>query len=119
MFSQLYQFDKLGEDGDEISSTSYPENGATALDLPPSFFSARPLENLMLVDEMDSLAPIIDAKVANVLQNDSPQIYTACGSRARSSLRMMQHGLEVEELVSAPLPFEPNGVWATKLTAGG
>jgi len=115
----LYQFDKLGEDGDEVTSTDYPDNGVGALDLPSSFFSARSLENLVLVDEMESLGPIVDAQVANVLQSDSPQIFTACGSRSRSTVRMMRHGLEVEELVSAPLPFEPNGVWATKLTESG
>ena len=117
-YSQIYQFDKLGDEGDEIDSSKFPDFGAK-VEPPPSFFRAKPLENLILVDSLDSLAPIVDAKVASVLPGESPQIFTACGRGARSSLKMMRHGLEVEEMVASPLGFEPNGVWATKLTENG
>lgn len=117
--SQIYQFDKLGDEGDELASTDFPEFGATSEDLPPAFFSARPLENLILVDELDSLAPITDAKIANVLAQDTPQIITACGRGARSSLRMLRHGLEADELVSSPLGFAPTGLWVTKTQEAG
>jgi splicing factor 3B subunit 3 len=86
---------------------------------PPSFFQARPLENLVLVDELDSFAPIIDAKIANVMNSDSPQIFTACGRGGRSTLRMMRHGLQVDELTSAALGFKATGIWSTKLAANG
>jgi splicing factor 3B subunit 3 len=114
----VYQFDRLGEEGGEVSSTDYPDFGMKS-DPAPVYFRAKPLENLILVDELDSFAPIIDAKVANVMHSDSPQIFTACGRGSRSSLKMMRHGLEVEELVSSPLGFQPTGIWSTKLTANG
>ena len=113
---QVFQFDKLGEDGYEISSADQPNFGA-GVDAPPAFFRARPLENLILVDEIDSLAPITDGRVVNVLGTDAPQIITASGRGARSSMRMIRHGLEVEELVGSPLGFAPTGIWATKLKA--
>lgn len=117
--SQIYQFDKLGDEGEEISSTDYPDFGATG-ELPPTFFQAKALENLVLVDELESLAPIIDGKVANTIYgSDAPQIFAACGRGPRSSLKMLRHGLEVEEIVASPLGFQPNGIWATKLTASG
>ncbi|OCH91653.1 hypothetical protein OBBRIDRAFT_792005 [Obba rivulosa] len=116
----LYQFQKLGDDDNEpeFSSASYPSFGMAnpAMPLPPAFFRPRPLDNLTLVDEMESLCPIIDSKVMNLLPNsDTPQIFTACGRGARSSFRMLRHGLDVEEVVSSDLPGIPNAVWTTKL----
>jgi splicing factor 3B subunit 3 len=88
--------------------------------LPHAFFRPRPLENLAVLDEIQSLDPIIDSNVLNVLPNsDSPQIFTACGRGPRSSLRTLRHGLEVEESVSSDLPGIPNAVWTTKKTEDG
>ncbi|KAJ3979241.1 mono-functional DNA-alkylating methyl methanesulfonate N-term-domain-containing protein [Lentinula detonsa] len=79
------------------------------------YFRPRPLENLALADEIESLHPILDSKVLNILPNsDTPQIFAACGRGSRSSLRTLRHGLEVEESVSSDLPGIPNAVWTTK-----
>ncbi|PWN49180.1 putative splicing factor 3B subunit 3 [Violaceomyces palustris] len=112
----LYSFQKLGDDDDlpEYSSQDYPGNGAEELPELP-FFTPRPLENLIQVDEMVSLDPILDAKVLNPLGADSPQIFTVCGRGARSTFRMLRHGLEVQEAVSSDLPGVPNAVWTTRL----
>lgn len=124
IFSYLYQFQKLGDDDNEpeFSSTDYPSFGMAdpAAGLPRAYFRPRPLENLLLVEELESLDPIIDSKVMNLLPNsDTPQIYTACGRGARSTLRTLQHGLEVEEVVSSDLPGIPNAVWTTKIKEDG
>jgi splicing factor 3B subunit 3 len=88
--------------------------------LPRASFRPRELDNLALADELVSLDPIIDARVANLLPNsDTPQIFTACGRGGRSSLRMLRHGLDVEETVSSDLPGIPNAVWTVKLRAEG
>jgi splicing factor 3B subunit 3 len=120
----LYQFQKLGDDDSETEfiSTSYPQNGMRDPNeaLPLAYFQPRPLENLLLTDTVDSLNPIIDAKVMNLMPNvsDTPQFYVATGRGARSSFRLLRHGLEVEETVSSPLPSGiPNAVWTTKLRA--
>ncbi|KAF5328613.1 hypothetical protein D9619_011578 [Psilocybe cf. subviscida] len=115
----LYQFQKLGDDDNEpeFSSTSYPKYGMLdpSLPLPRAFFKPRPLENLVVADELESLDPIIDSKVLNLLPNsDTPQIFTACGRGPRSTFRTLRHGLEVEESVSSDLPGIPNAVWTTK-----
>lgn len=122
--SYLYQFQKLGDDDNEpeFSSTSYPSYGMAdpTRPLPQAFFRPRPLDNLAVSDELESLDPIIDSKVLNVLPNsDAPQIFTACGRGARSTLRTLRHGLEVEESVSSDLPGIPNAVWTTKRREDG
>ncbi|OBZ70629.1 Pre-mRNA-splicing factor RSE1 [Grifola frondosa] len=116
----LYQFQKLGDDDNEpeFSSASYASFGMAdpTSPLPRAYFRPRALDNLTLVDEIESLCPIIDSKVMNLLPNsDTPQIFTACGRGARSTLRTLRHGLEVEEVVSSDLPSIPNAVWTTKL----
>lgn len=118
---RLYQFEKLGDDDTEteFSSTDYPNFGAGTDALPAATFRPRPLDNLAIADELESLAPIIDAKVANYLGEDTPQIYTACGRGARSSVRILRQGLEVMEAVSSELPGAPIAVWTTKLKSDG
>lgn len=61
-FSYLYQIAHLGDDDDEpeFSSAMPLEEGDTF------FFAPRPLRNLVLVDEMDSLSPIMDCHVADL-----------------------------------------------------
>lgn len=55
MFSYLYQIAHLGDDDDEpeFSSAMPLEEGDTF------FFAPRQLRNLVMVDEMDSLSPIL------------------------------------------------------------
>jgi hypothetical protein len=45
----------------------------------PVFFTPRGLKNLVLVDEMPSLMPLTDMKVANLLNEEIPQIYATTG----------------------------------------
>jgi splicing factor 3B subunit 3 len=124
LHSFLYQFQKLGDDDDEpeFSSTSFPSLGMAdpTIPLPRAYFRPHPLDNLVIADELESLDPILDSKILNILPNsDTPQIFTACGRGARSTLRTLRHGLEVEESVSSDLPGIPNAVWTTKLKEDG
>lgn len=115
----LYSFQKLGDDEDlpEYASTDYADYGVSD-DLPvvPTF-TPRPLDNLVLTDESLALDPILDAKVLTPQAKDTPHIFTACGKGPRSSIKMLQHGLEVQEAVSSELPGVPKSIWATKLRA--
>lgn len=114
----------MGDDDNEpeFSSTDYPDFGMRdpSAPLPHVYFRPHPLDNLILAEELESLNPILDAKVLNLLPNsDTPQIFAACGRGARSTLRTLQHGLEIEEVVSSDLPGIPNAVWTTKLKEDG
>jgi splicing factor 3B subunit 3 len=115
---QFYQFEKLGDDDEETEfiSDNFPID-ATA-PYTPVYFHPRPAENLNLVETIDSMNPLMDCKVANLTDEDAPQIYSICGTGARSTFRTLKHGLEVSEIVESELPGVPSAVWTTKLTRG-
>ena len=119
----LYQFQSLAEEDDETewSSSDYRQNGDTDEHLPYAFFSPRPLQNLLLVDTLPSMDPVTDARVVNLLgqNSDTPQIYATCGRGERSTFRTLKHGLEIAQVVASPLPGVPNAVWTLKLTEDG
>jgi len=109
----LYQFVGTGEDEEDVESSS-----ATLVETEdgyqPVFFDPRPLKNLLLVDEMSSLMPITDMKVANLLNEEIPQIYALCGRGPRSTLAVLRPGLAVTELAISPLPGNPTAVWTIR-----
>ncbi|KAG0000345.1 Splicing factor 3B subunit 3, partial [Modicella reniformis] len=114
----FYQFEKLGDDDDspEYSSKDFMMTDGERLNA-RVHFKPRPLENLLLVDELASMAPLTDAKVLNLTDEDTPQIYALCGRGSRSTMRILRHGLEVTEMAVSPLPANPTAVWTTRLTA--
>ncbi|XP_053201633.1 splicing factor 3B subunit 3-like isoform X1 [Panonychus citri] len=109
----LYQIAHLGDDDDEpeLSSAMLLEEGDTF------FFNPRSLKNLVLVDEIESLSPIMSCQVADIANEDTPQLLMACGRGPRSSLRVLRHGLEVSEMAVSELPGTPNAVWTVKRRA--
>ncbi|MCJ1419428.1 pre-mRNA-splicing factor rse1 [Xylographa parallela] len=115
---QFYQFEKLGDDDNEteFDSESFPVDPTETYS--PVFFHPRAAENVNLVDSMPSMNPIMDCKVANLTEEDAPQIYAICGSGARSTFRTLKHGLEVNDIVDSELPSVPSAVWTTKITRG-
>ncbi|MCJ1340592.1 pre-mRNA-splicing factor rse1, partial [Bachmanniomyces sp. S44760] len=114
----FYQFEKLGDDDteEEFDSDSFPADPTTAYT--PVYFHPRAAENVNLAESIDSMNPQIDCKVANLTDEDAPQIYSICGTGARSSLRTLKHGLEVNDIVDSELPSVPSAVWTTKITRG-
>lgn len=109
----LYQIANLGDDDDEpeFSSAMPLEEGDTF------FFAPRPLRNLVLVDELESLSPILSCQIADLAGEDTPQVYVACGRGPRSSMRVLRHGLEVSEMAVSELPGNPNAVWTVRKRA--
>lgn len=91
VLSYLYQIAHLGDDDDEpeFSSAMPLEEGDTF------FFAPRPLKNLVMVDEVESLSPIMHCQIADLANEDTPQLFTLCGRGPRSTLRVLRHGLEV------------------------
>jgi len=108
----LYQFEGIG-DGDDVESSSTglveTEEGFT-----PVFFTPRPLKNLVLIDDVDSLCPVVAMQAHNLLGEESPQLYSLCGAGPRSTLRVLRHGLALTEMAVSGLPGNPNGVWTVR-----
>ncbi|KAJ7675447.1 hypothetical protein B0H17DRAFT_1161563 [Mycena rosella] len=75
-------------------------------------FNPRALRNLTLTDETPALNPIIQSKLLNFAPNtESPQILSACGRGLRSTLHILQHGIEVDQIVNCDLGSAPNDTW--------
>ncbi|SCV33543.1 related to splicing factor 3B subunit 3 (spliceosomal protein sap130) [Fusarium fujikuroi] len=111
----FYQFEKLGDDGSEppFTSDDFPPDPPSGYQ--PVYFYPRPLENLTLVESLDSLSPLIDCKVADLTGDGVPQIYSLSGNGARSNFRIVKRGLEINEVAKSELPGTVSGVWTTRL----
>lgn len=114
----FYQFEKLGDDDDETEFDSDSFSADPSEPYTPIYFHPRGAENVNLVESIDSMTPQLDCKVANLTEGDAPQIYSICGSGARSSFRTLKHVLEVNDIVDSELPGGPTAVWTTKITRG-
>lgn len=112
----FYQFEKLGDDDEETEFSSDDFSADPSVPYDPIFFQPRAYENLNLMETINSLNPLIDSKVVNLTEDDAPQIYSVCGTGARSTFRTLKHGLEVSEIVESELRTVPSAVWTTKLT---
>mmetsp|Transcript_5908 Transcript_5908/g.9597 ORF Transcript_5908/g.9597 Transcript_5908/m.9597 type:complete len:1230 (-) Transcript_5908:259-3948(-) len=116
----LYQFQGIGEEDDAPEESSNREQqqmqGEGGDMLPPQYLYFRPRhpKNLLLTDDIESLAPIIDFKVADVFGEDTKQFFAACGRGIRSTLRILRHGLTVTEMAVSELPGNPSAVWTVK-----
>ena len=113
----LYQFEGLGDNEGEMEwdSDSFPENYLQPYK--PVYFHPRLPVNITLVESIPLLNPIMASKVLNLTDEDSPQIYSACGAGPRSSFRTSKHALTVSEIAESPLPGSPNAVWTVKKTS--
>lgn len=108
----LYQFQAIGDDPDvEASSSTLME---TDEGFQPVFFQPRKLKNLVRIDQVESLMPIMDMKVVNLFEEETPQIFSLCGRGPRSSLRILRPGLAVSEMAVSQLPGVPSAVWTVK-----
>mmetsp|Transcript_8533 Transcript_8533/g.28705 ORF Transcript_8533/g.28705 Transcript_8533/m.28705 type:complete len:1198 (+) Transcript_8533:128-3721(+) len=108
----LYQFAGIGDD-DAVESTSAglmeTEEGYQ-----PVFFDPRPLTNLYPIDNIDSLCPVLDMQAHNLTDEETPQLYTLCGTGARSTMRILRQGIGMSELAMSALPGQPNAIFTVK-----
>eukprot|EP00756_Hemistasia_phaeocysticola_P054666 Hpha_TRINITY_DN30578_c0_g1::TRINITY_DN30578_c0_g1_i1::g.193750::m.193750/K12830/SF3B3, SAP130, RSE1; splicing factor 3B subunit 3 len=115
---RLYQFLSLGEDGEDdsiVGVMTIANEGASESEqevLP--LFNPRPLKNLAPIDSVESLAPILGLKSTSGQDGESRKLYTLCGRGAGSSIRVLEHGLNLAELAVSSLPGVPEKVWTVR-----
>ncbi|URE12489.1 Splicing factor 3B subunit [Musa troglodytarum] len=108
----LFQFQAIGEAEDaEASSATLME---TEEGFQPVFFQPRGLKNLVRIDQIESLMCIMDMRVVNLFEEETPQVFTLCGRGPRSSLRILRPGLAINEMAVSQLPGTPSAVWTVK-----
>ena len=119
----LYRFEGIGDDPDAVRAEKIMDqslneelgdDAASASQIALTFHAQSRLNNLSLLDEIRSLAPITDLLVEEMSGDDSPQIHVLCGKGNRSSLRVLRHGISVTELAVSELPGRPTAVWTIR-----
>ncbi|KAH3661261.1 hypothetical protein OGAPHI_006668 [Ogataea philodendri] len=113
----LYQFEKLGdENARKFNSQDYPDEIAVLSD-ENTEIETRPFENLNLVNIVENINPMVDARLHNSNETTSlPVIYSLCGTGPRSALKVLNHELPFSELVAQELPSTVKKVFACKLS---
>lgn len=80
-------------------------------------FEPHRLKNLVLIDELESLCPITDFKIANLNEEEAPQIYALSGRSYTASLKVLRHGLAISQMAVSALPGNPSAVWTVRAAA--
>ena len=65
-------------DGDDTVESSSKEIMQTEEGFAPVFFDPRPLTNLLLIDELESLSPVLDMQVNLLLDYSAPTSFQLC-----------------------------------------
>lgn len=116
----FYQFQSVGDDDEDVTIKQLNGDIGSSNDDDDDqmntvvYFKPRPLKNLVIIDEIPSPAPILDVKIENLFKEETSQLLCLCGSGTRSSLRILRHGIAVNEIGQSGLKQNPTNVWAVK-----
>ena len=104
----LYKFEKLGDaDGEmEWNSLNYPNEEIIRNKEANSFkFKVKKLENLKIVNKIKNFNPIIRINLSNGdFLTSFPEIYSICGIKSRSSLKILHKTIKLNEIITQELP---------------
>lgn len=100
---QLFQFEKLGGDMTYKSTNDNPVR---------TWFARTELQNLSLVDVVESLAPMISSHITP--NKSSNCLFSLNGVKDSSTLRMLQYGVSISEIVEPDLPATATRCFTTK-----
>lgn len=107
----FYQFEKLGSENESTmtSITEVPK-------IQDSYqFAPQGLENLALVDILESLGPVTGSEVMQTQTKGHSDAATLLATlSSHSYLKSLTYGIPVSELVSSPLPITPTLILTTK-----
>ncbi|GAM20196.1 hypothetical protein SAMD00019534_033710, partial [Acytostelium subglobosum LB1] len=99
----LYHFQSLGSDDDAKEITS--------IDGTLYFKPRDEPQNLFKTATIDSLSPILDFKIMDLVREENPQYYALTGVGQRSAMRILRHGLPITQMAETQLPGISSGVW--------
>lgn len=104
----LYQFSESRPTKEPIKALSTDTERKT--------FVPRALAQLKVIDRLPSMAPCLSIKVANLCNEESPQIYALCGRGPRSTLRVLRNGLETANVAQTQVNKFPYILPSLKLS---
>lgn len=104
----LYQFESLGSTNETTLAGSENVN---VVEERHEFLPVG-LQNLALVDILESLSPLVDAVLAKSTTNaNSDPLTQIVTASSKSYLKTLTHGLAVSELVALPIPLAPTSIF--------
>lgn len=111
----FYQFEDLSEEADETTIESLPEFDIDSIE--PKYFTPKGLENLALVDIVETLGPILDgALVESSAPGSSDLVKQLVTLSSHSYLKTLTHGIPTTTVVSEPSPeIIPTSVFTVKM----
>lgn len=107
-----YQFEDLGSDNEStVKSVDFePENVKKTL------FEPSALQNLALIDIVETLDPLVDGTLVETASTNSPDTLSQLVTLSSNSyLKTLTHGIPTSTVVSSPLPVTPTAIHSTKL----
>jgi splicing factor 3B subunit 3 len=104
-----YQITGLGDDDDKpiVADSSMDKDYLVA-------FNSRGLKNIAPVDEIKNMGCITNMECVDLLDEGNPQIYLTCGRGPLTTLRIVRHGLQINQMADSPMPDAPTGIWTLK-----
>uniref|UniRef100_A0AAF5HXG2 DNA damage-binding protein 1 n=2 Tax=Strongyloides stercoralis TaxID=6248 RepID=A0AAF5HXG2_STRER len=104
--SRYFQITKLDDtEGEKFLSTDEDSE---------NFYTPKQLSHIYEVDRLNSLNPLMRLKVADMINEGSPQFYALCGSGPSSNLKILRNGLPIREVAVCQMPGTPTGVFSVK-----
>jgi splicing factor 3B subunit 3 len=101
----LFQIENMDGQPSEYSSSRYDRIVS---------YTPRKLANMVGTDEIASMSPTLDMKVADLTKEGIPQFYALCGRSSASCLRIVRHGLPVAEMAVSEMHGSPSAIWSVK-----
>jgi len=119
--SYLFRLTSLGDDDETtavLTASTVREAESKGLSETDAmvYFAPRPNRNLEVIDEVDSIAPTMDFKLADLAGEPAPQMYVACGQAHRAQLRVLRHGVSVAEASATDLDGNPAAIFSVRDT---
>jgi splicing factor 3B subunit 3 len=108
-----YLFQLIPDSGTKSTEVDVFTDSSTQLDQLVQF-QPQKLRHLRLLQELESISPILDMKVADLTKEGSNQIYLLSGKSTRSALNVLRLGLSVSEIAESEVPGTPTAVWSLK-----
>lgn len=115
----FYQFERLGDDDNQntLKSSDFSDyDSIFNLEKSERSFKVSGLENLALVDIIESLNPVTDGALIETMKPEMPdplKQLTTLSSHAY--LKTLTYGISTNIVVSSPLPIHPTAIYTTKI----
>ncbi|GEQ70430.1 hypothetical protein JCM33374_g4107 [Metschnikowia sp. JCM 33374] len=116
----FYQFEQLGSDNETtVQSRLWNEELQVEYEntaMSNNIFKPVGLQNLALVDIVESLGPLMDsALVETTTTGTADPLKQLVTLSSHSYMKSLMYGMTVSELVSSPLPMNPTTIYTTKI----